>query len=383
MWDAPLAQHPVMAAPAPQSQSSAEGAQRARPDDDLARTAGILLESVAHDTRAKFQQSAFLGLMRQLRDGDVVVDGDRMVPRSEAADADVKGKGKARAAPSATMGGLRGWTATANADTSAAQADGAEDAYWRQENAEYSEYWRGMARGAARVRFGGAQDAEWGHLQDDWDAFEATAAGVRPVARYQFQAHNPYVRGGPSTATRQHALHAGGHGATYDVRPCGRSGAAAALTVRQNVLQMEAAVQRAPGSADAWCALGVRQQEAEREQKAIQALERALALDPAHQAARLGLAVSLTNEGNRAGAVAALHAWVTRHARFGAARTRPTDDEGVPRTERATALVNCLLEMARAAPEGEVDADMQIAMAVLLNTNEVGAGRAARGGRGR
>lgn len=47
--------------------------------DDLARTAGQLLDSVRHDQSQKFQDSSFLALMRQLRDREVRIEGDRMV----------------------------------------------------------------------------------------------------------------------------------------------------------------------------------------------------------------------------------------------------------------------------------------------------------------
>ncbi|KAK8216250.1 hypothetical protein IWZ01DRAFT_430709 [Phyllosticta capitalensis] len=48
-------------------------------DEELARTAGQLLDSVAHDTSQKFQQSNFLALMRKLRDHEVRVEGDKVV----------------------------------------------------------------------------------------------------------------------------------------------------------------------------------------------------------------------------------------------------------------------------------------------------------------
>lgn len=47
--------------------------------DALARTAGQLLDSVSHNTSDKFQNSQFLELMRQLRDKEVVVEGDKIV----------------------------------------------------------------------------------------------------------------------------------------------------------------------------------------------------------------------------------------------------------------------------------------------------------------
>jgi peroxin-5 len=143
------------------------------------------------------------------------------------------------------------------------------------------------------------------------------------------------------------------------------------LTVLQNVLEMEAAVQRDPTNPDLWCALGVRQQENEREQKAIQALQRALELQPVHGAARLALAVSLTNEGNRGAAVDALYEWAVRLPGWEAVRNKPVNDGGLQRVERASLLVDALLEVARIDTSQEIDADIQIALAVLLNTNEV------------
>ncbi|KIW06889.1 hypothetical protein, variant 1 [Verruconis gallopava] len=48
-------------------------------DEELARTAGRLLESVSHDTSEKFQSSVFLQLMRRLRDREVTVEGENFV----------------------------------------------------------------------------------------------------------------------------------------------------------------------------------------------------------------------------------------------------------------------------------------------------------------
>ena len=44
--------------------------------DELAKTAGDLLERVGHEQNQKFKQSSFLALMRQLRDREIVVEGD-------------------------------------------------------------------------------------------------------------------------------------------------------------------------------------------------------------------------------------------------------------------------------------------------------------------
>ena len=47
--------------------------------EELARTAGQLLENVKGDQSRKFQQSNFLSLMRQFRDKEVRVEGDGLV----------------------------------------------------------------------------------------------------------------------------------------------------------------------------------------------------------------------------------------------------------------------------------------------------------------
>jgi hypothetical protein len=49
-------------------------------DDELAQTAANLLDRVSDNQSAKFKNSAFLGLMRQLADGEIRVEGDKMVP---------------------------------------------------------------------------------------------------------------------------------------------------------------------------------------------------------------------------------------------------------------------------------------------------------------
>ncbi|KAI5855687.1 peroxin 20 [Tricharina praecox] len=61
-----------------------EKEQLQREGDDLARTAGQLLDSVQENTSAKFQNSNFLALMRKLRDHQVVVEGNDMVEAKAA-----------------------------------------------------------------------------------------------------------------------------------------------------------------------------------------------------------------------------------------------------------------------------------------------------------
>ena len=68
------------AVPAPAQEQQAQEQPHADPDaDEMAATAGRLLESVSDNTSEKFQNSQFLALMRRLRDREVKVQGDGLV----------------------------------------------------------------------------------------------------------------------------------------------------------------------------------------------------------------------------------------------------------------------------------------------------------------
>lgn len=63
-----------------------QGEEKMQPpavDEELARTAGQLLQSVSHETSQKFQDSVFLQLMRRIRDKEVKVEGEHFVEVSE------------------------------------------------------------------------------------------------------------------------------------------------------------------------------------------------------------------------------------------------------------------------------------------------------------
>lgn len=139
----------------------------------------------------------------------------------------------------------------------------------------------------------------------------------------------------------------------------------------QSVLELEAAVQRDPTNAAAWFELGVKQQENEREAKATQALQRATDLDPTHLPAWLALSVSYTNDNHRLGTYDAIRQWVLRNPKYEAivSGTRLAMDAHGD----FAGLIDVLIQMARRMDqqEGGVDADVQVALAVLLNTTEV------------
>lgn len=129
-----------------------------------------------------------------------------------------------------------------------------------------------------------------------------------------------------------------------------------------------------PFDAQAWYELGVKQQENEREHKAIEALRRAIELDPTSLSAWLALAVSYTNENNRVEAQEAISRWISQNEQYKIASARyllNANRSQETQTQHHDRLIECLVDMARMAPEGQIDADIQIALAVLLNGSEV------------
>ncbi|KAH8993284.1 hypothetical protein EDB86DRAFT_3078770 [Lactarius hatsudake] len=343
-------------------QSQTQSATQPQEADLLARTAGLLVQSVDHERNPKFANSEFLGLMKQLRDRTAIVQGNDIVSappdlqsgRGNAVSAaDPKGKGKAvpsfvpvtqgpqLQAPSSALH-------MAEQDVNIGPEEDANEAYFRQDNEDYTKYWEAHH---TFVPPEVAPSQEWGQPQRDWEKFEATTTGVRPTVGYQFQQGNPYLLGERSN---NHTMHA-------HVR-----------SFAESVLHMEAAVQREPNNPQAWFELGVRQQENERERQAISALLRALQLDPTHLPSWLALAISYTNEGDRQGTFQAVQSWIRQNERYSdiVSAFEAAHGTGSDEVDEFQKLISCLIAVARGTQDAEVDADVQIALAALLNTNE-------------
>jgi peroxin-5 len=153
--------------------------------------------------------------MKQLRDRKAIVEGNDIVAapldgqmwQAHSISADLKGKGKA--APSSTTTVQELGLPQSHAPSSALrptepatpiESEDANDAYFRQENEDYVNYWKGHHAPVPPLV---ASTQDWQQLHDDWERFEATTTGVS-LAEYQFQPGNPYVLGERS---HNHVMH--------------------------------------------------------------------------------------------------------------------------------------------------------------------------------
>ncbi|TYJ56585.1 hypothetical protein B9479_002677 [Cryptococcus floricola] len=192
----------------------------------------------------------------------------------------------------------------------------------------------------------------WDSLADEWDGLvekenlrekvvQGMGVGDREE-RYLFMRKNPYAEG---------VLEEHDYGMDAEQ-------ARDSPTIK-NILELEAAVQSNPTSANAWFALGLKQQENEHEAQAILALSKTIQLDPSLRDAYLALAVSYTNESESEAGCTMLERWVAMgEEAMGLAAKPASGGRGV--------LIERLIDMARSSPE-EVDPDVQVALGVMFN----------------
>lgn len=157
--------------------------------------------------------------MKQLRDRTAIVQGNDIISAPPdwqigqghtAPVADPKGKGKAipsfvtvTQGPGASQ--LQAPSSTLRMTEQDVNIGSEEDenmAYFLQDNEDYANYWKAHH---TFVPSEVAPSPEWQQLQRDWERFEATSTGIRPILGYQFQQGNPYLLGERSY---NHTMHA-------------------------------------------------------------------------------------------------------------------------------------------------------------------------------
>lgn len=385
-------------------QTSEPQQQRNPPQDELARTAQALVEQLGteHGTNEKLNSSQFVQLLRGLGEGSVVVqdgsgkvvdgqedvtEGAKFVSASNGGDwASAFLDAGASSTATANISGEQTGLNSPNYEVHPPTLEMGQDAWAEQfqaaltmsdGNRNKSVHFSGVPRTLDEARahqtanptttssweermeeddddfdtealqnFNGPKIAEapqtvgdienWTGLQTDWEQ----EFGDETEQPYLFHSANPYALGSPIVR---------------EMSP-----------TTMGLLELEAAVQQDPTDASAWLALGLKQQENEREDAAIRALAKAVQLAPETRAAYLALAVSYTNEGRDANAHAALEKWIELGSANGMFSQTPDETQ----EERQMRIVNSLIDIARQSPD-DLDADVQVALGVLFNASEV------------
>ncbi|CAB3404455.1 unnamed protein product [Caenorhabditis bovis] len=126
-----------------------------------------------------------------------------------------------------------------------------------------------------------------------WDEFQKKIDSLDKKEDYVYQEANPFVSSQNPLAEGDALMRQGDIG--------------------NAMLSYEAAVQKNPQDANAWCLLGLAHAENEKDQQALAAFNKCLEIDPTNQQALLSLAVSLANEGMENEAVHRLDKWLSSY----------------------------------------------------------------------
>ncbi|KAI7945630.1 hypothetical protein MJO29_012018 [Puccinia striiformis f. sp. tritici] len=255
-----------------------------------------------------------------------------------------------------------------------------------------------------------AQQQEWEKLQNDWEnmandldelslenvnsttitpaMFLERLQSLQNQTGYIFQQANPQLFINQDlSAMRNTSKHHSSHQVWEDSTINNSSSSL------ESVLEKEREVLSDPESATAWYELGVKQQENEREELAIQALLQAIKIDPQLSDAILALAISYSNENRKTDAFNQIENWINveiskvdkyREAqRISSTQTADDQHQIVDEEESTTTiklkikhgeLTNKLIDLARLGgrkkDKASVDPDVQIALGVLFNSND-------------
>ncbi|ORZ20794.1 hypothetical protein BCR42DRAFT_409496, partial [Absidia repens] len=376
-------------------------AENATNNDELARTAAMLLDSVDVNDNPKFKNSQFMGLMKKLRDGSVHVEGDKMVESSgKEGEWSSEFNGQAQQlqqhlqqqrqnqadgvsthdwvddfipkAGDAQSGNMwnpefskrleRGWAESSTAAAAAGEQQNWSDQFQQQGTGDMSqeEMQRVFGRGTEMddwvqqyqrniAHLNDAKDSEWNGMQKDWDRFkDEQGMGYRAMNAdydtYNFTTNNPYLMD-----------HSAIDGAPHD-------------SLTDSILALEAKAQLETNNADAWQALGLRQQENERDASAIAALRKAVSINPGLLEGWMALSVSYTNENCRTDAYDSLEQWISNNPTYQHLVTAQSN--GMTDNDRHGYITNLFLEAARSSPGAEMDANVQVGLGVLFNVSE-------------
>ncbi|ORX66971.1 TPR-like protein [Linderina pennispora] len=380
---------------AEQKQAASEPVERA--DDELARTAAKILDSVSDTANPKFRNSEFLSLMQQLADGQATINGDQVVQTEKGKQAETTAaqgptwatefekradelvnreatKGSEQTPQDGKIfseefarGMERNWAeefeSTLDGPLNETSVSGhPQDMDFKLEQPS-NEFVHGEANKDWLEQFKdniqpmlNEQDKEWLETQKEWESLNTMEPAYRatdPALNiYHFQRENYYSQMSP--AELQNTLE--------HIRQNPQD-----ASLADTIMALETSVTQNPQDAQAWLELGLKQQENEREESAIAALRKAIQLDPNGLDAHLALAVSYTNEGYQMDAYDELHEWIAHHDRYKSLIPATAPENMTSANTRKDYVQDLYIQAARMTPGQDWDPDVQVALGVLFN----------------
>lgn len=196
---------------------------------------------------------------------------------------------------------------------------------------------------------------DWnGEDRTAWDRDFAQFTKARPAyGEYQFEENNKYMDQPDPFAIGVHIMETGGN-------------------LSEAALAFEAAVQRNETHAEAWSRLGAVQAQNEKEDSAVQALERCIDLDPTDLTALMNLAVSYTNESYENAAYSTLEKWIATKYPDIVNQARK-DDPKIGNADYVlhSRVTELFIRAAQLSPDGvNIDASVQDGLGVLFYGND-------------
>ncbi|KAJ3126027.1 hypothetical protein HK098_007965 [Nowakowskiella sp. JEL0407] len=323
--------------------------------DAVQQSASVLVNVLNKSNNPKLLQSEFFGFMKQLKDKDLEIEGNNVIPASSSATSktDWASEFSATAATGQRIiDGGENWQ-----DEFAEKfGDAFDEKQWADEFFQREEIGKSdtnnwtneyeLFNPESRKQFGEDSDA-WETLKEEWNRLGLSSpmrASDPRYEEYEFAQENPYMAE-PLSFLENENTHS---------------------NLTESILALEAAVQKNPGNAKTWHMLGLRQQENENEPAAIAALRKAVEYNPTNLDSWLGLAVSYTNEGYKEDAYDSLVSWIENSEKYNII-SKNGGGVGVDRHEYVTKM---FLEAARMYPGEDLDENVQAALGVIFNISE-------------
>jgi peroxin-5 len=289
----------------------------------LSESAGLLLKTVEDSDNPKFKSSKFFDLMKQFRDGEAAIEGDKVVeqiPQNLVENQNERWSDEYK-------GELNDWTHKNEVEN---------------DIRSFPHDWASEFKEKMEINSLDDPDTMWENLEKQWNQDQQAyshGADAR-FSIYTFTNDNPY------TTFPQDFL----------------SDVTKHKNLTESVLALEAAVMIEPTS-DKWLELGRKQQENENDFAAISAFRKSLELNPSNLDALMSLSVSYTNENYASEAYDTLQLWIERHPKY--ANVAPLG--AIPMSQKHQVISQAFTRAAVSSPGADLDENVQTALGILFN----------------